>query len=151
MRHYGEDSVLPKCPFGGEIKTDFTLKPLCKQCYQSALLGARSKPELSFAYDVLCVTKVPFWGRDQNQLFRQNISGTVLPKCPFGGEIKTQAQAGVSQSVRYQSALLGARSKRQKPDELQLRAVTKVPFWGRDQNGSPDPQEEIIHLLHYLL
>jgi len=104
---------LPECPVGGEIKTQSGAPESALVCYQNAPLGARSKqlagphhattivtrmPRWGRDQNVSCVgslkenvTRMPRWGRDQNRVVSPMLLKVVLPECPVGGEIKTDA------------------------------------------------------------
>ncbi len=79
--------------------------------YQTAPVGARSKPTTTAIDDFM-----------------------QLPDCPCGGEIKTDSARRGRRGRRYQTAPVGARSKREHREESHGDAATRLPLWGRDQN-----------------
>ncbi len=81
--------ILPECPCGGEIKTEFAGSVANVTHYQSALVGARSKLNMLRMTDSPLITRVPLWGRDQNMVPMGSAALAQLPECPCGGEIKT--------------------------------------------------------------
>ena len=160
---------LPDCPCGGEIKTDSL--EIAWQCptYQIAPVGARSKPLLKSAQSVLSLTRLPLWGRDQNQILESITECLFLPDCPCGGEIKTscallrpaacdlpdcpcggeiktdpvELRRGFSP---YQIAPVGARSKRKAEQRRKGATLTRLPLWGRDQNVMRSPPSQRMRL-----
>ncbi len=100
-------------------------------------MGARSKRLSVDVWTPANITRVPLWGRDQNTS-DLTISAVIrLPECPCGGEIKTWLFAGWTSALDYQSALVGARSKRVRPRSSAEYCITRVPLWGRDQKHIP--------------
>ena len=57
-----------------------------------------------------------------------------IPDCPCGGEIKTDMVFLLDPGHRYQIALVGARSKHWLTKMYLQGEDTRLPLWGRDQN-----------------
>ncbi len=59
----------------------------------------------------------------------------LIPECPGGGKIKTHNARRCEESLGYQNAPVGARSKQRSSCGTQHRADTRMPRWGQDQNS----------------
>ena len=81
--------ALPDSPCGGEIKTRIKRESGEESNYQTAPVGARSKPSSSLRFWRVTITRQPLWGRDQNSGLSTDCVSGRLPDSPCGGEIKT--------------------------------------------------------------
>ena len=104
--------------------------------YQTTPVGARSKLQLSYRVVRLYITRLPLWGRDQNSYNLSNEIHATLPDYPCGGEIKTQSLRNGASGMHYQTTPVGARSKLLACVAFTAKHITRLPLWGRDQNGS---------------
>ncbi len=151
--------ALPESPCGGEIKTIRLERHAVHRSYQTAPVGARSKlvrlstlrsrfvtrqplwgrdqnMEIQYLANKERVTRQPLWGRDQNEYHESGDNLFWLPDSPCGGEIKTGSRGDQQCPLRYQTAPVGARSKRAPSRTCCATSVTRQPLWGRDQNCS---------------
>jgi len=64
---------LPDSPCGGEIKTRLSPLHQHQQHYQTAPVGARSKPIGVWVHRLAGITRQPLWGRDQNKVVLQEV------------------------------------------------------------------------------
>ena len=127
-------SRLPDCPCGGEIKTREARSTSWDPCYQTAPVGARSKRTSVSEGWRRVATRLPLWGRDQNWMRLIKSLRPRLPDCPCGGEIKTRSTTRIRRRWSYQTAPVGARSKRPGSSAIAQHRATRLPLWGRDQN-----------------
>ena len=81
--------ILPDGPGGGQIKTSGAIHSRGHRAYQTAPVGARSKPELGHLHVERSLTRRPRWGPDQNRSPDGFKGRNVLPDGPGGGQIKT--------------------------------------------------------------
>ncbi len=125
---------IPDCPDGGEIKTLPRAQCPRPPGYQTAPMGARSKHNALLHMTTITDTRLPRWGRDQNSRERYTRNRCGIPDCPDGGEIKTHRAIRHIRSLRYQTAPMGARSKRPHRQGQRHHRDTRLPRWGRDQN-----------------
>ncbi len=127
---------IPECPGGGEIKTESVIAAFGGSRYQNAPVGARSKRDSHLVRGERGDTRMPRWGRDQNYVQATNLRVRGIPECPGGGEIKTGLDGHLSMCRRYQNAPVGARSKHGRDHVHRIGSDTRMPRWGRDQNGT---------------
>ncbi len=144
--HAGIEQALPDSPCGGEIKTCGRFAGITSFYYQTAPVGARSKLGSCGECGLLVITRQPLWGRDQNSTLRTVTTSTSLPDSPCGGEIKTSPASSCCHARHYQTAPVGARSKRQPPGRSRGRCITRQPLWGRDQNASKNSKTVAVEL-----
>ena len=85
--------------------------------YQTAPVGARSKRLHFYIRRSRDITRQPLWGRDQNLLPEKRGNYSKLPDSPCGGEIKTTLHTWRNPDIYYQTAPVGARSKKHLKNE----------------------------------
>ena len=135
-------SMIPQCPWRGEIKTVGRQLGDVRLRYHNALGGARSKPGDSRPRCALEDTTMPLEGRDQNTSRGTTTPRFAIPQCPWRGEIKTKFIMRTCNSPGYHNALGGARSKLVAKRHPVAKHDTTMPLEGRDQNVWLNPRHK---------